>query len=245
MAEQNSVLTAAADIDGWLRPEQAETLWRLASSVARGNAIVEIGSFQGKSTVVLASAAPDGVLVYAIDPHAGNDRGPGEWDGLPEAGQADHEAFLGNLERFHVTDRVQHVREFSQLAHENVHDEIQMLYIDGAHGYGPALSDIEGWGDRVVPGGSMAIHDVYTSVFVTLAVVRSLWFGRSWRYIGRVRSLAIYERSDLPWSAVPGNAVRQAASLPWFAKNVVVKALDAVGLKRLARLGHAPGGGLY
>lgn len=245
MSDYETVQALVEPIEGWLRPAQAQRLWDLARAVPEQGSVVEIGSFQGKSTVVLASAAPASASIHAIDPHAGNDRGPGEWEGAAEDGQADHEQFLRNLENAGVRDRVTHVREFSQLAQGHVAGPIDLLYVDGAHGYAPARSDIVEWGNRVVEGGAMAIHDVYTSLFVSLAVMRTLWFSRRWRYVGRVRSLAVYERSPVSLGAWPGNVLRQVANVPWFVKNLVVRGLGAVGLGRLARWGQAPGGGVY
>ena len=48
---------------------------------------------------MLASAAAPDVEVIAIDPHAGNDRGPQEIDGYAAEAADDHEVFLDNLER--------------------------------------------------------------------------------------------------------------------------------------------------
>ena len=239
--------SAVKDIDGWLRPEQAQKLWDLAATAPDDATVVEIGSFHGRSTVVLGSAVGENAMVYAIDPHAGNDRGPGEWHGEADDGQADHDAFISNLKRFDLTDRVTHVREFSQKAGHLVPGEIDVLYIDGAHGYSPALSDIVEWGARVRPGGSMAIHDTYTSVFVTFAVMRSLWWTSEWEYLGRERSMTLFRKVPhrLSGRSRFTNLVHQVSNVPWFAKNCVVKGLDAVGLSSLSRLGQGPGGGVY
>lgn len=245
MTQFEEVEAVVEAIEGWLRPAQARRLWDLACNVVDGGSIVEIGSFRGKSTVVLARASAPSVRVYAIDPHAGTDRDPGVWTGTADDGRADHAAFVANLEANGVADRVIHVREFSQDAQDHVPGPVDLLYVDGAHGYDPALSDIEEWGERVAPGGSMAIHDVYTSLFVSLAVMRSLWFSSEWTYVGKVRSLAVYERDPVRGLARLTNLARQAGNVPWFVKNLVTRGLDTAGLHRVARLGHAPGGGVY
>ncbi len=241
----DDVYKQVAGYEGWLRREQAAVLWAEAAALQPGATIVEIGSYHGKSTVILATAAPDKATVYAIDPHAGNDRGPGQWQGEAADGQADHDQFIAHLTTHGVRSRVTHVREFSQKAHLMIPGSVDLLYVDGAHGYRPALSDINGWGDRVVPGGTMAIHDVYTSFFVTLAVMRSLWFSREWTYVKRERSMAVYRRQSIDTSGVVRNAARQMRSMPWFIKNMAVKAAATVGLTKLAQRGHDPRGGLY
>ncbi len=216
--------------------DQAERLYRAAAGTHAGDTIVEIGSFRGRSTIVLASAAPDGVEVVAIDPHAGNDRGPNEISGFQNEANADHEAFNANLAAAGVADRVRHVRAFSDAAHTDVDGPIEVLYIDGAHRYGPARQDIRDWGRRVATGGTLLIHDTFSSVGVTLAVLRELVLGGRFRYIGRARSLAVY-RADLEATARARalNALRQLAQLPWFLRNLAIKALISLRLGKLVR----------
>jgi len=82
-----------ADIEGWMTPGQARLLWDCSRAVPAGGTVVEIGSFRGRSMVVLASAAAPGVELVAIDPHAGNDRGPQEINGFEAQAADDHEVF--------------------------------------------------------------------------------------------------------------------------------------------------------
>ena len=229
-----------ADVQGWMSPGQAATLYDAATSCAADGTIVEIGSFQGRSTIVLASAAPAGATVVAIDPHAGNDRGPQEYDGFEQAAADDHAIFLANLERAGVADRVRHVRMFSDAALSEVEGAVDVLYIDGAHRYRPARADIRDWGARVGDGGTLLIHDSFSSIGVTAAILRELLFGRRFRYAGRSRSMTIY-RADLApgLRSRLGNAARQLAQLPWFVKNVLLKVVLTLGLgKLLTRFGR-------
>jgi predicted O-methyltransferase YrrM len=228
-------------VDGWMTHAQGRRLWAAAARLPAGGRIVEIGSFRGRSMIVLARAAPEAGSIVAIDPHAGNDRGPQEISGYEDAAALDHEAFNRNLERAGVRDRVSHVRAFSSEAHGDVDGDVDLLYIDGAHRYGPALADIRDWGARVPAGGTMLIHDSFSSVGVTLAILRELVVGRRWRYVGRSGSLTEYHAEVLDGAARRRNAVEQLKQLPWFARNVVIKVLITVKLGRLTRIfGHDP-----
>lgn len=223
-----------------MSPGQASTLYDAAVGCPDHGTIVEIGSFQGRSTIVLASAAPPEAVVIAIDPHAGNDRGPQEIDGFEDAAADDHATFVANLERAGVAERVRHLRMFSDVALDEVDGAIDVLYVDGAHRYAPARADIRDWGARVGDGGTMLIHDSFSSLGVTFAILRELLVGGRFRYVGRSRSMTIY-RADLPAGvgARAGNTARQLAQLPWFVKNLALKAALTLGLgKVLGRLGR-------
>jgi predicted O-methyltransferase YrrM len=230
--------TAVGGVEGWMTRSQGRALYEAARRCPPGGRIVEIGSFQGRSTIVLASAAPEGATVFAIDPHAGNDRGPEQFSGYADEAEGDHAAFLANLDAAGVSDRVTHLRLFSDAALDEIDGQIDVLYVDGAHRYAPARADIRDWGRRVGADGTLLIHDSFSSVGVTLAILRELVFSRRFRYVGRSRSLAIY-RADLRRGVI-GNACRQLAQLPWFVKNVALKVALKLGIGTvLARFGRS------
>jgi predicted O-methyltransferase YrrM len=204
--------------------------------------IVEIGSFRGRSTIVLRKAAPADVEVVAIDPHAGGDRGPQEISPDAARGEADHEAFHANLRRAGVDGSVRHVRRMSQEALADVDGDVALLYVDGAHRYRPARADIERWGERVAPGGTMLVHDAYNAVGVMLAQLRVLLLSQTWRYLGRTRSLAEYRREELRGRERLDNAVRQLRGVPWFVRNALIKLALVARLRGVARLLGLPDG---
>lgn len=237
----DEVQDVVADVEGWMTADQARKLWNCARAVSDGGRVVEIGSFRGRSMIVLASAARDGVELIAIDPHAGTDRGPQEIEGFDEDAAEDNVVFNANLERAGVRDRVTHLRKYSDAAIDDVDGDIDLLYIDGAHRFAPARDDIVRWGERVRDGGVLLIHDSFSSIGVTLALAVTLFFSGEFRYVGRAQSMTHYRREPVRGAARIGNAARQIANFPWFLRNVLIKALILAKLGRLTRaFGHDP-----
>jgi hypothetical protein len=234
-----AALDASSTIEGWLSRDQGARLYVAAHRVPAGGSIVEIGSFRGRSMVVLASAAPDGVEIVAIDPHAGGDRGPNEIAPQADRGEADNQAFHANLRRAGVDGRVRLVRKMSGDALGDVAGELDLLYIDGAHRYRPASDDIARWGSRVRLGGTLLIHDSFNAIGVTGALLRLVVFGDAWRYLGRSGSLVQYRREPVGGVRRVANSAVQLAQLGYFARMVTVKVALTARLYPLARLlGH-------
>jgi predicted O-methyltransferase YrrM len=232
----DTVFSRLDDVQGWMSRDQARRLWDRASELRAGDCVVEIGSFHGRSMIVMASAALDGVELIAIDPHGGNDRGPQEIEGYVDEAQRDFEQFHENLRQAGVADRVRHLRMFSAAALAEVPGPVQLLYIDGAHRYRPALADIRQWGSKVPDGGTMLIHDSFSSIGVTLALLSSTFLSSSFCYVGRSGSMTEYRRTRLSGRERVRNALRQAAQLPWFVRNVLVKVAITLKLRPVYRV---------
>lgn len=212
----------AADIAGWLTRDQARVLWAEAQRVRPGGRIVEIGSHQGRSTVLLASGA---ARVIAIDPFVG---------GAMFGGLATKDRLLANLARAGVTDRVELRQARSTELRPGWREPIDFLYIDGKHDYW-TLSDDLRWAGFLPAGGRLAIHDAFSSIGVTLGLLRHVLPGRTLRYLDRTGSLARFEVGP------PSRAdrLRLLAELPWWLRNVGIKVLLRLRLYPLARLvGH-------
>lgn len=241
----DQVFRNIADVQGWMTRAQACRLWDRAADLRVGDRIVEIGSFHGRSAIVLATAAPEGVEIVTIDPHGGNDRGPQEFEGFAEEAEADHQVFLANLERNGVRDRIRHLRLYSHDALAEVPGDIDVLYIDGAHRYRPALDDIVQWSPKVRLGGRMLVHDSFSAWGLTLGLLQTMLLSGRFRYVGRSQTMAEYERVDLTPADRLTNALRQLLELPYFARNLLIKVLVLAKLGPLTRLLGGDGGWPY
>ncbi|MEM1165672.1 MAG: class I SAM-dependent methyltransferase [Planctomycetota bacterium] len=158
------VLRLHSELEGQLSMEEV----RFLLTTARGRrTIVEIGSFRGKSTVILALGSTDvNGHVTAIDPHirtaaSGTDYGP-----------ADLEAFHGTVDRWAVGDRIEHLTVRSEDARPrwSADRPIDLLWIDGDHTYEGVRRDLDDWRELVGPSGIIACHD-----FTHCEGVRRAW----------------------------------------------------------------------
>lgn len=212
---------SASTVDGWLTRDQARVLYDASCGAAPRRA-VEIGSHLGRSTQVLAAG---GVALVAVDPF------------LPDwrYGRDDTEArFRTNLASAALADAVDVQVMTSVDALDDWSEEIGLLYIDGKHDYWSCTEDL-GWTRHLRTGSKFFVHDSFSSLGVTLALLRDQATTRRHRYLGRTGSLAAFEVAT-PRAA---DRLRLVAELPWFTRNLVVKVLLRVGATRLAAaLGH-------
>lgn len=212
-------------VGGWLTREQARTLYDGVRALHPGSTVVEIGSHQGRSTLALALARED-VTVVAVDPFVA---------GGKFGGPATQAVFEANLDRAGVTDRVRHLARPSSSVLAGWTGPVDLVFVDGRHDPVSTARDL-GWARYVRVGGRLLVHDSFSSVGVTLALLAVVLPSRRLRYAGRTGSLASFERG------APSAADRRAllAQLPWWLRNVAVKVLLRLRLRPLARLaGHA------
>lgn len=108
-AEFDATWTVASTIPGWLTEAQARLLFDTAQELSERPLIVEIGSHQGKSTVVLASAARAiGGRVVAVDPFD---------DCRLFGGPSTRTTFEGNVAAVELGDVVELLPDYSTRAH--------------------------------------------------------------------------------------------------------------------------------
>ena len=126
-------------------------------TVPASGTIVEIGSFKGKSTVMLGSLAGRYGLgrVVAIDPHAGLG-----YLGVETPHQdPTYDQFLSSLKAARVEEHVEVRRSFSREVAVGWDRPIRLLWIDGDHSYQGCKEDFELFSPYLVEGAVVALHD--------------------------------------------------------------------------------------
>jgi MMP 1-O-methyltransferase len=144
-------------VPGHLGENEARFLGLLAACVPARGAIVEIGSFQGRSTVMLAKVASHYGLgpVVAIDPH----NSPILLDHQANPQASSYQDFLGSLRAAGVTNHVESHVAYSTDVAKSWNRPIRFLWIDGDHSYQGAKKDLDGFLPHLVPLGVVAFHD--------------------------------------------------------------------------------------
>ena len=173
-------------LDPW---EMAYLFWT-AARAERG--IVEIGRYNGGSTLVLG-AANQAVPIWSIDIAPQDDdlfRRQIANIGL----DARFELIVGNSQ--HGT--------FPQIAPSSY----DLLFIDGDHSFAGCLADLENWWPGLAPGGSVVLHDCYHGCEVQDAVRD--FFARNeatavrganisaWHWLTSEGSLAHFDKPAVP-----------------------------------------------
>lgn len=222
----DAVWPIANDAAGWLTREQAVLLHECAAALGTVATVVEIGSYEGRSTLMLASALRrDGSIVVAIDPWTEN------WK-FGAVGTRDR--FRRNLQRASLTDRVRVVADRSQSVRPGWDLPIDLLFIDGKHDVWSFADDLR-WSEHSVPGSHVLVHDCFSSVGVTLGVLARVLPSRRLTYVDRVGSLARFRLSP----PTPADRLRILAEMPWWMRNVLVKIALRLRVPTMARaLGH-------
>ena len=149
-------------IDGWLTRQEAWGLFITALKVPRSSVIVEIGSWQGKSTYCLARGLRSG-KIYAIDPFnadAGFDEDSAVNYKESQGNNNLLDKFIGNMTRLKVIDKIKPMPGYSyDFADQFI--KINFLFIDGDHSIKGCQQDFEMYAPKVAVGGYIAFHDYY------------------------------------------------------------------------------------
>lgn len=144
-------------VPGFLLENEAKFLGLLAACTPAPGLIVEIGSFKGRSTVMLASVAAQYGLgpVVAIDPHNFN-LSVATATASPASS---YDEFVESLRVADVSQQVEFHHALSKDVSASWSRPIRLLWIDGDHSYAGAKADFDGFMPHLNPNGIVALHD--------------------------------------------------------------------------------------
>jgi MMP 1-O-methyltransferase len=154
-------------IQGWLTDAEAAELFHLAKYLTPANApvVVELGSWQGKSSVVLAGGlfGKRDANLYCIDPFGRDESAEYQekyYDPLlAQESQDVEQIFATNMRKSGVDQIVSAMKGYSFEFAGSWSAPIDLLFIDANHEYEAVARDFQMWMPHVKRGGIVAFHD--------------------------------------------------------------------------------------
>lgn len=159
----------AEQVRGFMPPDEGRALYDAAVHYLDGGVGVEIGTYCGKSTLMLGAAAQQtGSVVYTIDHHHGSEEHQPGWE-YHDAELVDQvtglfdtlPTFRRTLDAAGLEDHVVAIVGKSPVVARGWRSPLRLLFIDGGHSEAAATQDFDGWAKWVGPGGVLLIHDVF------------------------------------------------------------------------------------
>jgi hypothetical protein len=207
------LLRRIESIEGWLSADEADLLAAAtvdATTVRPGpHTIVEVGSYCGRGTVVLAgmaAAVSPGSVVHAIDPH---DRRLGVWGDAPGGVLDAAKRIRSHLNSAGLAENVDCRPSYA--GDVVVVGPIDLLVIDHLHDYASVAADFSQFQGQLVDGGLVTFHDYRDCFPGVVAFVNELLGTEAYTFVQRVETLAVLRKSGTlalpPLSPVLAGAV--------------------------------------
>lgn len=169
-APKPEILAAFEAAKGFMPAGEGLALY--AAAVAAGELglpLLEVGTYCGRSTILLADAAREaGTVAVTVDHHRGSEEQQPGWEYHdpelvdPEVGRMDTlPAFRRTLHAAGLEDHVIAIVGRSRQVAKVWGREVGLVFIDGGHTDEHATNDYEGWAPHVAEGGLLVVHDVF------------------------------------------------------------------------------------
>ncbi|WP_042427188.1 class I SAM-dependent methyltransferase [Streptacidiphilus anmyonensis] len=168
---QARVLAAFEAATGFMPVDEGLALYAAAAeaTAATGLPVLEIGTYCGRSTLLLAEAARlAGTVAITVDHHRGSEEQQPGWE-YHDTSLVDPEVgLMDTLPRFRRTLHAAGLEPYvvalvgrsPQLA-ALWGTQVGLVFIDGGHTDEHATGDYEGWVPHLAPQGLLVVHDVF------------------------------------------------------------------------------------
>ena len=168
-ADTSRLFILAESVIGFMPADEGKALFDAALRFLAGGVAVEIGTYCGRSTVLLgAAAAQSDSVLYTVDHHHGSEEHQPGWEFHdttmvdPVSGRFDTlPTFRRTLDAAGLDDTIVAVVGKSTVVARGWRTPLELLFIDGGHSEEVAQADFDGWAKWVAVGGALVIHDVF------------------------------------------------------------------------------------
>ena len=164
-------LSISQRIPGWTRDDEAQELARLSLSLRPGAVIVEVGSFFGSGTILLAGPRKiqGSGRVHAVDPFdcSGDSYSVPVYREILAAGGSEslREHFERNIAQADLSDWVEVHQGSAKAIAAMWTTPVDLLFLDGDQSRLGVREAYESWSKFLIPGSVIAIHNSHPDNF--------------------------------------------------------------------------------
>jgi len=137
-------------IKGWLLPSEALAIQRVVKMLKPQSKLVEVGSYHGKSTVIIGSVLPKDSILFSVDNFSLN----------YEADDNSYYFYRENIQKYNLEEKIGLLAMDSSIASQIFNDELlDLVFIDGQHDFKSVYDYISEWYPKIKNNGFLLCHD--------------------------------------------------------------------------------------
>jgi predicted O-methyltransferase YrrM len=138
------------NIPTYTTSDELLTIYNLAKSLSKKSVLLEVGSYLGASSLMIAKGIKKSSKLICVDTWQNDAMSEGKWDS--------YKIFLSNIRP--VKDRIETVQSTSIEASNKINEHLDMIFIDGDHSYEAVKNDVSNWFPKLKSGGIIVMHDI-------------------------------------------------------------------------------------
>lgn len=143
-------------IPGWFDLGKAIAIQQRVKQLPPGAQLVELGSFQGRSSIAIAAVLPPQATLHCVD----HFRGSEEHHRMDLDVSQLFESFSRNIQRFGVAERIHVIRDSTlAAATQFAPSSCNLILVDAAHDFDSVHADLTAWYPKLRPGGLLFCDD--------------------------------------------------------------------------------------
>jgi hypothetical protein len=143
-------------IPGWFDLPKAIAVQQVVKQCPVGSTLVELGSFQGRSSVAIASVLPPESILFCVDHFEGS----AEHRTMQLDLNNLFESFTRNIASFGVQDRIRVLRMSTiDAAAQFDQASVDLILLDASHDFESVKTDLEHWYPKLKPRGVLFCDD--------------------------------------------------------------------------------------
>lgn len=178
-------------LSGFLSAKEAGLLYWAARQCAGISPVIELGAFEGKSTILFARS---GCHVHSIDAWTLDIADRSAYGILAVSAEASFERFQHNLRQAGVDELVTIHRGLTHVIGRGWKLPTRLLFVDAGHTYEDVKDDLNLWAAHVESGGLLLMHDVLGDRFLGVTRAASELLREGWRVVASAGSVVAFTR---------------------------------------------------